>query len=233
MLKSQKKIIKQMKKYLFLFLFTILTACNNHNKEEKEFKKSINKESASPSIAKTKFGNKSIYDLKFIPIKNVLINDHRVILSKVEFESIYTHIDSTKTRIWECGSPFDWIDREWMTKTYGEENRETGVFSKFNGEITTIYSKNIEFATNNHIVLFDTGFADNNSFKIISHNIILNKNTTLNEFRSKFPNSKMETTENPNEVRFRFYLKELNDDAFLFYFKDGKLNYFTLWWLLC
>ncbi|MFH7018039.1 hypothetical protein [Flavobacterium sp. FlaQc-47] len=222
-----------MKKYLFLFLFTILTACNNHNKEEKEFKKSINKESVSPSIAKTKFGNKSIYDLKFITIKNVLINDHRVILSKVEFESIYTHIDSTKTRIWECGSPFDWIDREWMTKTYGEENRETGVFSKFNGEITTIYSKNIEFATNNHIVLFDTGFADNNSFKIISHNIILNKNTTLNEFRSKFPNSKMETTENPNEVRFRFYLKELNDDAFLFYFKDGKLNYFTLWWLLC
>ncbi|MBS7231862.1 hypothetical protein KHA90_12590 [Flavobacterium psychroterrae] len=169
-----------MKKYLFLFLFTILTACNNHNKEEKEFKKSINKESVSPSIAKTKFGNKSIYDLKFITIKNVLINDHRVILSKVEFESIYTHIDSTKTRIWECGSPFDWIDREWMTKTYGEKDRETGVFDKFNGEITTIYSKNIEFATNNHIVLFDTGFADNNSFKIISHNIILNKNTTLN-----------------------------------------------------
>jgi len=222
-----------MKKYLFLLLFTILSACNNHNEKAKESKKSINQESASPSIAKKKFDNKSIYDLKFITIKNVLINDHKVILSKEEFESIYTHIDSTKTQIWECGSPFEWLDREWMIKTYGREDRETRIFRNFNGEITTIYSKNIEFATNNHIVLFDTGFADNNSFKIISHNIILNKNTTLNEFRSKFPNSKMETTENPNEVRFRFYLKELNDDAFLFYFKDGKLNYFTLWWLLC
>jgi len=211
----------------------MLAACNNHNEKAKESKKSINKESLSPSIAKTKFGDKSIYDLNFITIKNVLINDHKVILSKAEFESIYTHIDSTKTQIWECGSPFDWLDREWMTKTYGKEDPETGIFSKFNGEITTIYSENIEFATNKHIVLFDTGFADNNSFKIISHNIILNKNTTLNEFRSKFPNSKMETTENPNEVRFRFYLKELSDDAFLFYFKDGKLNYFTLWWLLC
>lgn len=222
-----------MKKYLFLLLFTALVACNNHNEKAKGSKKSINKESVSPSTAKTRLSNKSIYDSKFITIKNVLINGHKVILSKAEFESIYTHIDSTKTQIWECGSPFNWLDTEWMIKTYGKEDRETGIFSKFNGEITTIYSKNIEFATNKHIVLFDTGFADNNSFKIISHNIILNKNTTLNEFRNKFPNSEMETTENLNVVRFRFYLKELNDDAFLFYFKDGKLNYFTLWWLLC
>lgn len=222
-----------MKRYLFLLLFTLLAACNNHNQKAKESKKSINKGNINTSIPKKKDSDKSIYDSKFITIENVLINDQKVILSNTEFESIYTHIDSTKTQVWECGSPFEWLDREWMTKTYGKENKGTGTFSKFNGEITTIYSKNIEFATNNHIVLFDTGFADNNSFKIISHNIILDKNTTLKEFRAKFPNSEMETTENPNEVRFRFYLKELSDDAFLFYFKDGKLNYFTLWWLLC
>jgi hypothetical protein len=36
-----------------------------------------------------------------------------------------------------------------------------------------------------------------------------------------------------NEVRFRLLLDKNNEDAFLFYFKDGKLDSFTLWWVLC
>ena len=88
-------------------------------------------------------------------------------MTKDEFESIYTHTDSTKTQLWECGSPFEWLDEKWMVKAYGEKDKGTGIFKNFNGEITNIYSQNIDFTTNNHIVLFDTGFAANNSFKII------------------------------------------------------------------
>ncbi|KAF2513588.1 hypothetical protein [Flavobacterium foetidum] len=222
-----------MKRHLILLLFTILIACNSCNKKVKEPKKIIETKQKVTTSTEPKEKDKSIYDSKFLEKENVLINNHKVILTKDEFESIYTHIDSTKTRLWECGSPFEWLDEKWMTKTYGKKNKETGLFPKFNGEITSIYSQNIDFATNNHIVLFDTGSADNNTFEIISHNIKLNKDTTVKEFRSKFPNIEMEKTDYPNEVRFRFYLNNQSDDAFLFYFKDGKLNYLTLWWLLC
>ena len=76
-------------------------------------------------------------------------------------------------------------------------------------------------------------FAKNNSFKIISHNITLDENTTLEEFKKIFPNIEIENLENPNYVKARFYLGKDEDDAFLFCFKNGKLDYFTLWWLLC
>ena len=221
------------KKYLLLLILMSLIACNGHNEKAKEPKKSIAKDTNTVIETKEKIDNEPISNLSFIKIDDVLINNHKVILSKAEFESIDTHIDSTKTQVWECGSPFEWLDREWMIKTYGEKTSDMGTFKSFNGEITTIYTQNIDFATNNHIVLFDTGFADRNSFTIISHNITLDKNTTVEEFRTNFPNSEMEKTENPNEARFRFYLDKESEAAFLFYFKDGKLNYLTLWWLLC
>ncbi|MFM9946485.1 MAG: hypothetical protein ACKV1O_00970 [Saprospiraceae bacterium] len=168
-----------------------------------------------------------IYNSKYLDTENVLINEHKIILSKKEFNIKYKNIDSTATTFWECGSPFEWLDRDWMIRKYG------GTFERFDGKITTIYGKWIEFNTNNHIVLFDMAFAKHNSFRIISHNIVLNKNTTLKEFQEMFPNSEMEKLENQDEVRFRFRLDPDSDDAFLFDFKDGKLNYYTLWWLLC
>lgn len=48
-----------------------------------------------------------------------------------------------------------------------------------------------------------------------------------------FPQSKMEELATPESVRFRFYLEEDYSDAFLFYFKNVKLDFLTLWWLLC
>lgn len=182
---------------------------------------------------KKKLNINPVYNSKFIKIENVLINGHKVILLKNEFDAIYPKNDSIKTTLWECGNPFEWLDKEWMIKKYGAENKEKGTFERFNSEITTIYLKNIKYSTNNHMVLFDMAFAENNSFKIISHHITLDRNTTLEEFKKIFPNTEIEKLANKNEVRARFYLEEKKDDAFLFYFKNGKLNYFTLWWLLC
>lgn len=174
-----------------------------------------------------------VYTSKSINIENALINGHKVILSKTEFDAIYPKNDSVKTTLWECGNPFEWLDKEWMIKKYGPENKEKGTFERFNSEITTIYLNKIEYNTNNHLVLFDRASAENNSFKIISQNITLDRNTTLEGFKKIFPNAEIEKLANKNEVRARFSLGEKRDDAFLFYFKNGKLNYFTLWWLLC
>jgi len=173
------------------------------------------------------------YDSDIIKIENVLINGQKVILPIEKFNSVYKAIDSSKTELWECGSPFEWLDSDWMTEKYGKVTKESGTFENFDGNITTLYGKQIEFNTNNHIVLFNTAFAKSNSIKILSHNIELNKDTSLKDFQKMFPKSEMEQLDNPGEVRFRFYVDKEVDDAFLFYFKDGKLDYFSLWWLLC
>ncbi|TKC00880.1 hypothetical protein [Pedobacter cryophilus] len=237
-----------MKKNIFLtiFVLTLLTiiGCKNEKKEQLKNEnvkaltnrnfQNITRQGKDTIIENKKNLNiNSIYNSKFIEIKNVLVNEHKVILLKNEFDAIYPKNDSIRTILWECGSPFEWLDKEWMVKTYGNENKEKGTFENFNGVITTIYGKNIEFSTNDHIVLFDMAFAENNSFKILSHNITLDKNLTLEEFKKIFPNAEIENLENKNEVRARFYLAKNMDDAFLFYFKNGKLDYFTLWWLLC
>jgi hypothetical protein len=224
---------------LFLVGLTF-QSCENKNKETaKENSKdknigSLNNESKETLSIKRGTNNDSFkYYLKTIDIENVLINGHKIILTKSEFDSYYKKIDSTKTYVWECGSPFESLDEKWMTKTYGKQNDEKGTFENFNGEITTIFCKDIEFSTNKHIVLFDRAFAQNNSFKIISKDLTLDKNTTLKNFKKTFPNVEMEELDNKNESRFRLSLIKDGDGAFLFYFKNGKLDYFTLWFVLC
>jgi hypothetical protein len=172
------------------------------------------------------------YHSNEIEIKDVLINRHAVILPNSKFNSLYKEIDSSKTSIWEYGDPFEWLDAEWMKETYGDKNETKGTFEKYDGKVTTLSVKDIKFDTNKHIVLFNTAYAKSNSFEIPSHHIVLNQHTSEDDFKKMFPNSKMEKLEN-SEALFRFSVKRNMDDAFLFYFKNGKLNYFSLWWLLC
>lgn len=174
-----------------------------------------------------------IYSSKYLNLENALLNNHKIILSEKEFQKNYPIIDSTRTELWECGNPFDWLDKDWMTQKYGSFNGGIGDYENFDGKITTFYTKEIEFDTNNHIVLFNSASAKKNSFQILSHQINLDANTTLEDFKKLFPDAEIEKLKNPNEVRFRFYLDHKVDDAFLFYFKNGKLDYFSLWWLLC
>lgn len=214
----------------FLFLVGLtFQSCENKNKETTKGNSKDKNIGSINNVSKETFR----YNLTTIDIENVLINGHKIILTKSEFDSHYKNIDSTKTYVWECGSPFESIDEKWMTKTYGKKNKEKGTFENFNGEITTIFCKDIEFSTNKHIVLFDRAFAQNNSFKIISKDVTLDKNTTLEDFKKTFPNIEMEELGNKNECRFRLSLIKDGDGAFLFYFKNGKLDYFNLWFVLC
>lgn len=218
---------------LILILFAV-QSCKNDTDKTQDLNDTIVIKSQDTIIENTEKNNVStIYNSKYLDIENALVNDHKAILSREEFDALHQKIDSSATTVWECGSPFEWIDKEWMTKTYGAESKEKGTFENFDGKITTLYENNIQFITNNHIVLFDTALASDNTFKIRDHKIILDKNTTLEHFQKIFPNTEIENLQNKNEVRARLYLEKDSDDAFLFYFKNGKLAYFNLWWLLC
>ena len=162
-----------------------------------------------------------------------MVNNHKVMISKEEFDKIYPKLDSTKTELWECGSPFEWLDKEWMTKTYGQKNEESGIYENFDGKITTLNYKNTAFITNKHLVIFNEGTTGNNTFSIISPKITLDKDTTVEQFKKMFPNVEMRSGEQPDEVNFFINTDRNMDDAFIFYFKNGKLHTVELWWLLC
>lgn len=173
------------------------------------------------------------YSASFLKIEDALLNNHKMILDKKIFDQLYPKRDSVKTEIWECGNPFNWLDDKWMTKTYGKYDEDRDTYGDFDGKVTSIYTSDVQFDTNNHIVLFNTALSKGNEFKIKSYQIILNENTTLEEFQKFFPNLKKEELEHKNECRFRIGLEKDGDDAFLFYFENGKLKSFNLWWLLC
>lgn len=201
----------------------------NHTKSKSDSDKSLTDSLNSQSIS----AKSTSYTQDFLKFEDIEINGHQIILSQHEFDKFYPEKDSVKTDLWECGNPFEWLDENWMIKTYGKQNSDSGTFERFDGKITSVFTNSAEFNSNKHIVLFNNADADKNYFKIKSNNILLNKNTAIEEFQKLFPTLKKEVTDQKNVVRFRISVNKDMDDAFLFYFKNGKLDKFVLWWLLC
>lgn len=221
-----------MKNFILPLLLLALISCNKSDSKSEidtSNKKIELKETSTPK----KLAEKKPQDtpITFLKMDDVLLNNKKLLLNKNDFEKIYTKIDSTKTDLWECGNPLTFLDKEWMVKTYGKEIN--GEFEKYDGKITTIYSNGIQFITNNHVVLFDTANAKQNTFTIISRDIILDNIVSIEHFQKLFPNLEKEKTEEPTVFRFRISTEKDSDDAFLFYFKVGKLEHITLWFLLC
>jgi len=233
--KRKKMNINNLFQILFVIFF--LFSCKDDKKEplpteilnEISSTKPIKKD----SIKRLKKTASKPYLSAFLKIEDALMNDNKIILEKKIFDELYPKRDSVKTEIWECGNPFNWLDDKWMIKTYGKYDRERDTFGDFDGKLTSIFTKNARFDTNNHIVLFNGALSKGNNLKIKSHQIVLDENTTLEEFQRFFPNLKKEELEHKNEYRFRIGIEKNNDDAFLFYFENGKLKSFNLWWLLC
>ncbi len=160
------------------------------------------------------------------------MNYHKIILSQQEFSTVYPKYDSTRTTLRECGHPLEWLDEKWMVKKYGEKDEYVRTFARFDGKITKFSIKGFDFDSNNHLVIIDSGKAEANTFKVISNQFVLDENTNVFEFKKLSPNVKMEETDEKNKIRFRLPIAENFEAAFLFYFKDGKLEDYTLWWLL-
>jgi hypothetical protein len=230
-----------MKHFKFFLLSLFFVFYNCQKKDDKSTVMNENKiESHSNTASKNPTESHEITSLKSLPytkdflkIEDAEINGHKIIVSQNEFDKIYPKKDSVKTELWECGSPFEWLDEDWMTRTYGKQNSDSGTIERFDGKITSMYTNNAEFNSNKHIVLFNSANAHKNSFQIKSHHILLNQDTTIEEFQKLFPKLKKEVTDQKNVSRFRISVNKDGDDAFLFYFKDGKLDQFVLWWLLC
>lgn len=51
-----------------------------------------------------------IFQSKYLAVDDFLVNGNKMIQSKTEFYSDRKKIDSTSSELWECGSPFDWLD---------------------------------------------------------------------------------------------------------------------------
>ena len=173
------------------------------------------------------------YNSDTLALEGALINGHKIVLPQKEFEKIYRTLDSAKTDLWECGSPFGYLDDAWMAKTYGAYDTLKGEYQTFNGYFTTLFVHKASFASNGHMVLFDGADADGNVFSVPAAHIVLDKNTTLEFFESAFPLLKRELMDSPQQFRYRLPIGAQMEDAFLFEFRKGRLYSFRLWWLLC
>lgn len=173
------------------------------------------------------------YQADFLPMENVLINGHKILLEEKEFLALYPAFDSIVTDLRECGHPLEWLDEKWMLKTYGAKDDYVGTFANFDGNITRYSTSGLNFDSNKHRVIFDSGKAQGNSFTILTNHIVLNEKTSVADFKKLFPKVKMEETDDENVVRFRLYLAGSFDESFIFDFKNGVLDHYTLWWLLC
>jgi hypothetical protein len=219
---------------LFPFFFLSCKNDDNSNKVIPSTKKSleqIRKKDSLESVQNEIPSNPHIS--KVLNIDDILVNGQKILMSKDEFKLTYGQIDSVKVESRECGNPFEWLDKEWMIKTYGVYDDQMGTFKNFDSRISVFYSNHASFDSNNHLYLLNTTYTDKNTVNIISKNILLTNKTSLAEFESLFPKAEKEILENSSEVRFRLFLEDGYDNSFLFYFKNDKFKYLTLWWLLC
>lgn len=230
------KILKM--KYFGIFLFLFFVNCKKEHQETVLAKNESDsviienpetkKDSSVTSIEKVDSEPK-IYDSEFLPPEKVLINNHNYLLPKKQFDQIYPKLDSTRTAIWECGDPFEWLDVDWMTKTYGPKSKTSYEYENYDGYITSLYSKKIYFLTNKNKVLFFEMKMTGNNFKVKEHDIILTEATTKSEFEKMFPKAN-KWDESDTYV---MQLDNVYDAQFVFIFKNGKLDDIHLWWLLC
>jgi hypothetical protein len=171
--------------------------------------------------------NSCVFTEKFLNMDNVLINGNVMILSENDFHKFYPQKDSVRSEVWDCGSPFEWLDKTWMERTYGKD------LSSFDGRITTFYAQHAEFISNGHNIIFNNAKAANNRFEIRSPHMILSEKTTVAEFQKLFPDISMDKDMQNKTVVFRIPLSKDTEDSFEFYFAEGRLERFNVWWLLC
>lgn len=220
--------------YALLLLF--LTGCKSSPDPSVQGQKRLTKKATSTSQSSKMQGTivtPIAYVLDSLPLEEIRINGHKPLLIKSDFDEIYPKKNEMKKFVWECGSPLDVLDKDWMTETYGAYDQEKGTFGNYDGQVTTITVRGARFATNDHLVLLIDAGSTQNKISIPSYRILLDSGTTTAEFEQLFPELRPEKTEDLKMHRYRIPLKINHPDAFLFYFKNGKFDHIDLWFLLC
>ncbi len=122
-------------------------------------------------------------------------------------------IDSVVETLWECGNPFQW----------------KGEVFDYN------YVKGARYVTNQNDAFLDHAkFIGDNNLTFIDSQIIINKETTLKDFRVIFKNLKILEIEEGFAVYNITFNPSQPEDNWHFYFnKEGYIISFYLDWWLC
>lgn len=150
-----------------------------------------------------------------LSLNNTSFDKHSLFQSRKE---VRDKIDSTVYKIWECGNPFEWMDEE-----------------ADNDSIYHLYQDGKEYITNGSHILLYKAYFKNHRLLIKNKNVILSESTTLEQFKVLFPTSFTHWKHKSNEydklqVSFN---QEVSEDGWRFYFKNGYLYKFELYWWIC
>jgi len=213
---------------IILFLLVVLAfSCKNKHKGLSIVKSTIISPKRDSTLLNIKLQTKELSTqngLDTLAIKNVKFNDKPMLFLLKDLN--VRNVDSIKYNLWECGNPFEWMDKRYSVDS-----------------LRHIYVQKLEYITNeNKILLYSANF-ENNEFVASDRNIILNSKTTLNDFKMLFPNSYRqyikEKLSNPENYKREDYIivsfnTKQSDDYWIFSFnKKGILIKFELYWLLC
>ncbi|MFZ5551793.1 MAG: hypothetical protein ACOZCO_01660 [Bacteroidota bacterium] len=129
--------------------------------------------------------------------------------------------DSKQTEEYGCGSPFDWLDKEYA-----------------HDSITVYQCGNRKYISNGNMYLLTEFEMSGNELYLDNGKIKLNESTTSEDFANYFLKpveiAERESKVNPDgDAEVRLYFKCNFDDHWIFVFKNGKLFSVKLWWLLC
>ena len=139
-----------------LLMFLALWSCQKKEKEnlkslqDKDCLQTIIKQESLPKEKQSEKELHKVFTDDLLKIENVQVNGNDIVLPQEQFQKLHPKHDSVKTEPWECGSPCEWLDKSWMEKTYGKD------LVNFDGKITTFYTNNAEFISNNHKVIFSS-----------------------------------------------------------------------------
>jgi hypothetical protein len=203
-------------KHIFIYLFIhLFISCNKNNRISSEL--IIVKENSGKKVIEEKENT----HLDTLSINQVLFNGEKMNIKYSDLKKKFR--DSITYSEWACGHPFEW------------ENDSVDFWS--------YHTKGLTYETNKEEALLISGGGENLDLTIKNRNVKLNRNTTLNDFKSIFYNSykdyKFRKNKFPDDYEYSDYIHvafelEYPEHHWIFYFdKKGFLKSFELYWWLC
>ncbi len=213
-----------MKKALVFLIIILAVSCRKIEKNNKVANTSfqVKKDSYLLSNKIKEIDTLEIYNWDTLSIESVKFNKKNMLFSLADLDS--KKIDSISYDLWACGNPFEWMDEKYPADS-----------------LRDIHIKGSRYITNENSVLLMSSIIKNNELKF-HNNIRINEFTTIDNFKKIFPRSyktfiRAKKLNPENYVEYDYinivFFKEQPSDHWIFYFKDGLLIKFELYWWLC
>ncbi|MGB1283806.1 MAG: hypothetical protein ACPG44_05005 [Polaribacter sp.] len=194
--------------YLFIYLFI---ACKHSTAPTKNIKEKTIEDSLVKIDVKEKLNKENIALYDTLLIEQVKFNNTSFSLKYSDLK--IKKIDSLVNANWECGNPFGWKEE---TLKY-------------------VYIKGARYVTNEkNVYLSHVKFIKNNNLTIEKYDLVLNRKTSVNDFKKKFKNINVLEIDGGFAIYNIIFNPSQPEDNWLFYFNEkGYLIEFYLDWWLC